>query len=242
MRIVPWQWSFRNHVQSVLSKSGCNSGACHGALAGKGGLKLSLRGYDTPRDWNVLTRQARGRRIEVADPGRSLLIAKPSGGIPHKGGVRFEVDSPSYKILADWIANGAPAPRDDDPRIQRLEIVPEEVVLSSNAKQPFLVRAHFSDGRVEDVTALAKFNASNDSVAKVDDAGVATVTGPGEGAVSAWYLSKLVIGRVAVPYPKQQDAKIFADAPRRNFIDEQILEKLASLSLPPSPPWTNAIS
>ena len=38
------QWSFRNHVLAVISKVGCNSGACHGALAGKGGFKLSLRG------------------------------------------------------------------------------------------------------------------------------------------------------------------------------------------------------
>ena len=38
--------SFRNQVQSVLAKAGCNSGACHGAAAGKNGFKLSLRGYD----------------------------------------------------------------------------------------------------------------------------------------------------------------------------------------------------
>ncbi|MDE0736235.1 MAG: S-layer protein, partial [Pirellulaceae bacterium] len=38
--------SFRNHVLPVFAKSGCNSGSCHGALAGKGGFKLSLRGYD----------------------------------------------------------------------------------------------------------------------------------------------------------------------------------------------------
>src|SRR5262249_8055584 len=43
-------WGFRNHVQAVLTRSGCNSGACHGALAGKGGLKLSLRGYDPTAD------------------------------------------------------------------------------------------------------------------------------------------------------------------------------------------------
>jgi hypothetical protein len=31
--------TFRNHVLPVLSKAGCNSGACHGALAGEGGLQ-----------------------------------------------------------------------------------------------------------------------------------------------------------------------------------------------------------
>ena len=70
------RWSFRNDVQSVFSKVGCNSGACHGALAGKGGFRLSLRGYDSETDYLSITRQARGRRIELADPGRSLILAK----------------------------------------------------------------------------------------------------------------------------------------------------------------------
>ena len=49
----PHSWSFRNHVQSVFSKIGCNTGACHGALAGKGGFKLSLRGYDPDADFRT---------------------------------------------------------------------------------------------------------------------------------------------------------------------------------------------
>ena len=41
----PFEWSFRNHVGAVLSKAGCNSGACHGAAAGKNGFKLTLFGH-----------------------------------------------------------------------------------------------------------------------------------------------------------------------------------------------------
>src|SRR5437868_956265 len=83
--------NFRNQVLPVLSKSGCNSGACHGALAGKGGFKLSLRAYDPISDYHAITKQARGRRVELADPGSSLLLTKPSGAVPHKGGLRFDV-------------------------------------------------------------------------------------------------------------------------------------------------------
>ncbi len=231
----PWEWSFRNHVQSVLTKTGCNSGACHGALAGKGGLKLSLRGYDTLRDWRTLTREAQGRRVDVVDPGRSLLLIKPTGAAPHKGGVRFEVDSPEYRVLAEWIAAGAQTPRDEDASIKRLEILPAQVLLSKDAKQQFLVRAHFSDGRVEDVTRWAKFTAANESVAGVDEQGKATVVGYGEGAISAWYLSRLVIAQVTVPYPNKIDSLVFEKSPRRNFIDELVLKKLQRLELPPSP-------
>src|SRR5688572_31039511 len=92
--------SFRNDVQPVLAKMGCNGGACHGALAGKGGFKLSLRGYDAMADYLAITRGARGRRIEPTDPGHSLVLAKPTMAIPHKGGLRFDVDSPSYEILS----------------------------------------------------------------------------------------------------------------------------------------------
>ena len=38
--------SFRNQVQPILARFGCSAGACHGAAAGQGGFKLSLRGYD----------------------------------------------------------------------------------------------------------------------------------------------------------------------------------------------------
>src|SRR5213593_4610545 len=81
--------TFRNHVQPVLAKFGCSSGACHGAAAGKNGFKLSLRGYDDEGDWKTLTRSAWGRRIGPADPSSSLLLRKPTAAVPHKGGVRF---------------------------------------------------------------------------------------------------------------------------------------------------------
>ena len=43
----PFEWSFRNHVESVLSKSGCNSGACHSAKAGQNGFPLQRHIEDT---------------------------------------------------------------------------------------------------------------------------------------------------------------------------------------------------
>src|SRR5262245_1501747 len=68
--------SFRNDVVPILTRAGCNSGACHGALAGKGGLKLSLRGYDPDADHFVLTRQALSRRVDRSEPEQSLMLLK----------------------------------------------------------------------------------------------------------------------------------------------------------------------
>ncbi len=165
------QWEFRRHVLPILSKAGCNSGACHGALAGKGGFKLSLRGYNPAADHFSITRQARGRRIELADPGRSLLLAKPSASIPHKGGLRLDTRSADYQVLATWIAAGAPAPTDFDPQLERIEVLPAQTSLTLGNEQPLIVRAHYSDGRIDDVTRWAKYSATNEAVAKVDDQG-----------------------------------------------------------------------
>lgn len=228
-------WSFRNHVQSVLTKAGCNSGACHGAAAGKNGFKLSLRGYDPVADFNTITRQARGRRVVPSDPGRSLLLTKPSGAVPHKGGLRFDVDSPEYRVISEWIAAGTPAPKESDPRINRLEILPKTTLQKVGATQQFLVRAHFTDGHSEDVTRWAKFTSTNLSVAKVDDRGKVSVVGHGEGAIVAWYLAQNTVATVTVPYPNTVPQSVFAKARRRNFIDRLVLAKLKRLNLPPSP-------
>src|SRR5436190_3393302 len=132
--------TFRNHVQPVLAKFGCSSGACHGAAAGQNGFKLSLRGYDDEGDYLALTRQALGRRIIPSDPGRSLLLLKPTAALPHKGGKRFEVGSREYRVLAEWISSGAPGPKPEDPRIERIELLPEHVVLRPATTQQFTVR------------------------------------------------------------------------------------------------------
>ena len=237
---TPESWSFQHDVQAVLTKRGCNSGACHGALAGKGGLKLSLRGYDTPRDWETLTRQARGRRVELADPGRSLLLTKPSGGLPHKGGLRFETNSLDYRILAEWIAAGAPAPQADDAALERIEVLPAQTLVQPGHEQQILVRAYYADGRVRDVTPWAKFTSTDETVASIDDQGRIRVTGHGEGAVTAWFASKIVIARVTSPYPNQVDPALFAQAPRNSFVDELVLQQLQRLHLPPSPPATDS--
>ncbi len=231
---------FRNDVQPVLAKMGCNQGACHGALAGKGGFKLSLRGYDAMADYFAITRAARGRRIEPTDPGRSLVLAKPTMAVPHKGGLRFEPDSPAYEILSEWIASGAAAPTEDDPRILALKVFPAEVRLRPGDTQRVVVRANYSDGEMRDVTRWAKFAATNEAVATVDDSGRISVAGHGGGAVTVWFSSKIANVRITSPYDAEVPESIFAEAARRNFVDELVLKQLQVLHLPPAAPADDA--
>lgn len=232
--------SFRNDVQSVLSRLGCNMGSCHGALAGKGGFRLSLRGYDSDADYDAIARQLRGRRIELADPGRSLLLTKPTGVLPHKGGLRLVAGSRDYRVLADWIAAGAPGPQPDDPRLTRISVSPEKIILAPGDTSAVTVQAHYDDGRVVDVTHWAKFTATDEAVAGVDEDGMVQIRGPGEGAVLVWFGSQVALSRMTVPYAHSIDDEVYAQAPRRNFIDELNLEQLKTLRLLPSPPADKA--
>lgn len=231
---VPVQWEFDAHIQSILSRQGCNSGACHGALAGKGGFRLSLRAYDSLADHFAMTRQDGGRRIETADPGRSLILAKPTTLLPHKGGLRLEEGSENYRILAEWIQAGAPGPQPEDAPLERVEVLPTDVRLAAGDTQQLIVQAHYADGRVEDVTRWAKFNSTNETVAYVDEKGQATIMGPGKGAVVAWFGSQLAITSLTVPYTEELPAQAYADFHPANFIDEILLEEWRALGLAPS--------
>src|SRR5437773_9047636 len=79
--------SFRNDVMAVLSKAGCNAGACHGNKSGKGGFKLSLRGQDPDLDYLALTSDLSGRRINPIEPDKSLILLKPTTQVAHEGGL-----------------------------------------------------------------------------------------------------------------------------------------------------------
>ncbi|MBI2431911.1 MAG: DUF1553 domain-containing protein [Candidatus Hydrogenedentes bacterium] len=236
----PFNWSFRNHVQPVLYKMGCNTGACHGAAAGKNGFKLSLRGFDHEADYKVLTREVNGRRVSLAEPEDSLILLKPTMAVSHEGGERFTKGSKPYQILRDWITAGAPPAHADDPVVERLEVFPPAVTLKKEGEQQLVVRAHYSNGTYEDVTPWVKYGTTDDAVAVVDDNGKVKVTGSGSTAITLWYASRVLSAEVSVPREKPVPPEIFAQAKRSNFVDDEVLKKLESLQIAPAGDATDA--
>ncbi|HEV3120891.1 MAG TPA: DUF1549 domain-containing protein, partial [Isosphaeraceae bacterium] len=228
-------WSFTNHVLAVMTKTGCNSGACHGAAAGKNGFRLTLRGYGPEIDYATLTRQALGRRIVKTAPAESLILLKPSGALEHGGGVKLEPGSLEYRVIAEWIAAGMPGPKSSDAKVTKLATFPPAARLKPGDRQQVLVQATYSDGRIADVTRWAKFGSTDESVAKVDDSGSIKVEGSGEAAITVWFASHVEAVTITSPFKGPADAKVFAAAPRNNPIDEKNLAKLQSLGIPPSP-------
>src|SRR5437588_6996118 len=74
---------FERHIVGLFGRAGCNSGSCHGSFQGKNGFRLSLFGYDPEKDYFSLTRELQGRRIDLVDPERSLLLLKATGQHAH---------------------------------------------------------------------------------------------------------------------------------------------------------------
>ncbi len=230
----PTAWSFRHHVEPVLTRAGCNSGACHGALAGKGGLKLSLRGYDPDSDHFVLTRQALARRIDGSEPENSLLLKKGAKLMPHGGGERLPEGSADYNVMLDWIRSGAPGPSSTDATLAGLEVFPKAALLKPKDTLRLVAIAKYSDGTTRDVTRWCKFSSSDDLVAGADEHGTVTVNGHGEAAITANFGTSLTTMTVTSPFANPVDETVFAKSPRNNLIDEHVLAKLKLLRLPPS--------
>lgn len=226
--------SFRNDVIPVLTRAGCNQGSCHGAAAGKNGFRLSLFGYDPAHDHRALTRELRGRRLELAEPEASLMLLKPTRKVPHKGGKRLEPGGSMYETLRAWIAAGAPDDPADAPRLQGIEIFPDEALLAGEgARLQVVVRGRYSDGTDRDVTDLALWSASNEAAAGVDAHGVVTAKGSGESYVMARYGSFAVVSQILV-IPNEAPFTWPEDAVARNYIDEAIHRKLRRMRIAPA--------
>src|SRR2546425_6858295 len=125
--------SFERDVMALLSRAGCNMGACHGNLNGKGGFKLSLRGQDSDADFATLTRDMLGRRLDRLRPADSLVLAKASMTLAHEGGQRFGKGSAEFHLLRRWIAQGARLDPPGTPRPLRIEVSPAEAILHDPA-------------------------------------------------------------------------------------------------------------
>lgn len=230
---IPEQPSFQHDVVPVLTRFGCNMGACHGKLAGQNGFRLTLRGYAPELDHRYIVREEGGRRINLAQPERSMLLLKPTGAMPHGGGKLIETGSPAYQVLLNWIKSGAPAPLADEPAVARLEIAPPAQTLSAGQSQSLTVTAHYTDGRTRDVTWLAKFESNDASVVSVTPEGRATAERHGETAVRVAFMDQVEIATLTIPYENAVDDAWYAE--RRNVIDEHVFNKLKSLRIEPSP-------
>lgn len=226
--------SFRNEIMAAISKAGCNMGVCHGNKNGKGGFKLSLRGEDSDWDFDVLTRELNGRRVNLVDPDKSLLLLKPTMQVPHEGGRRFKLDSMEYDLFRRWIVAGMPRDSMNSRTLGRLEVTPRDVVLADPVDSlQIRAVAEFSDGTRRDVTSLAVYDLSN-QLAEVTHDGLVQRRGMGETTVVVRFLNQQVPVSVAF-IPARADFAWTGPLPA-NSVDDHVFVKLKKLRINPAPP------
>ena len=224
--------SFRQDIVPALTRFGCNSGGCHGKLAGQNSFKLSLRGYAPEWDHEWITREIKSRRVDFAFPESSALVQKPAGIVPHQGGQRFEENSRVYQMLVDWIKARAPGPDAKESDCSSLEILPGDKTLKPGETQQLLVRAHYPDGRTRDATWLSQFYSNDETIVKVSPEGLVKGLRPGETSVRVHFQGQVAVILFTLPFETEVSPGLFAK--QNNFVDKPVFAKLQSLRIPPS--------
>jgi hypothetical protein len=226
---------FENDLQPIFTRFGCTSGPCHGKARGQGGFQLSLLGFDHDFDYNAITKDVRGRRIFAAAPMRSLLLRKPTGQVPHGGGIRLKADSPEYQAILKWINEGMPRRVDTAPRLVGVAVDPELVTLQNGATVPLKAVASYEDGTTRDVTRLAAFQSNESPIADVDEHGLVTAgTITGDAAVMTRFMGQIAVCDVTIPRQEEVPQEVYSELPRNNFIDDLVWQKLQRLNITPS--------
>ncbi len=233
--------TFERDVVPLLTRHGCNAGACHGKARGQNGFALSLLSYDADFDYHAIVNEARGRRVVAAAPDSSLLLRKASAQVPHGGGKRLDLASPAYDTVRRWVAAGTPRTPKDAPFVRSITVEPAERLLAAGGEQQLRVTAHDSDGRTRDVTHLATFQSNESAVAAVNADGLVRAGPvPGEAAVMTRFMEKFAVCNVTIPLAGDVPAVVYDKLPRRNFIDGLVWAKLRRLGLTPSEPSGDA--
>lgn len=228
--------SFVNDVIPVMTKMGCNRGACHGAAKGKGGFKLSLRGAEPDQDYRSIQRDFVQRRIDRLRPKNSLLLLKPTMAVSHLGGHALQRNSEAYAILHAWIRQGMPGLSEADPTLESLQIIQpaSSLTLEPDAHAQLLVQAQYSDGNVRDVTRWSHYETNDATVAEAHLDGRISAIGSGKAAISVNYQGKFNAVEVVVPFAESVDEAIYASLPHANYIDEILIREWQRLRLTPS--------
>ena len=228
--------SFAHEVQPLLTRMGCNMGACHGAQLGQGSFKLSLRAFDDIADHREIVRGANGRRVDFNLPENSLFLRKATSETSHAGGKRLDRGDPAYKVIVDWLAQGAPAPKASDPQLDSLVVSPAEMILKPGESRALSISAKLGGESIEVLDRVC-IDSLNTEVASVDRQGLVLAKGRGETLVIVRFEALVQVCRVIVPHEPPKPVAEFKPA---GGIDRLWQSRWSKLGLVPTSPATEA--
>jgi hypothetical protein len=170
-------------------------------------------------------------RIDLKQPEKSLVLLKPTVSVPHEGGLRFEVGSPDYETILNWVRSGASygdEAEKEGVRVERVEVSPRQVVLQGGGRQQLIVTAYFSNGRRDDITEQVRYIPSDPGIADVNEAGLIEAKKEGETNILIRTPGRTlsadvgVVDKPVTNYPKMN---------ARNYIDEHVFAKLRKFQI-----------
>ncbi len=221
---------FDSQIVPLLTHAGCNAGACHGAAAGRGGFHLSLFGSDPKSDYESIVLFAEGRRVNIVNVAKSLVVAKPLGLLDHGGGEVLEEGTPSVLVLRRWLQQGAK--RGSQRQLKELRVEPfESIATTPNQPKPLRAMATFSDGEEADVTEWTVFRSDDPaSVEILHGPTRALCLRPGKHLIMARFWNRVVPVALLLPYDSNQE-KSQRVSPSASFVDVEIDSQLSKLNL-----------
>jgi hypothetical protein len=239
------EWEFEKDIMPLLTKHGCNSGACHGAAAGRGQLHLSLFGSDPDADYEAIVFAFQGRRIQWSDPESSLVLAKPSGRLAHGGGEVFDPESSTARLLTQWIQQGAT--RGSRVHLSSFRVDWEQQVGTDQAEHRFRMKAwaRFQTDEQAVVHSNEEVDVSDRVHWTIDptlpmqwdaETRTAVLDAPGRYLLVARFMERVAPVVLVRPWSLPE----LANDTTGNWIDDQIDRQLASMRLAPAPPMTES--
>ncbi|MFP6761997.1 MAG: DUF1549 domain-containing protein, partial [Planctomycetaceae bacterium] len=223
--------SFTEMVTPVLTKAGCNQGACHASQYGKGTFKLSLLGFAPEQDHAQFVRHWRQRRVSFIAPEKSLILRKALLEVSHGGGRRIQRGAFEHTVLLDWLRQNAPGVKPDEAHVTGLTVAPAEGVYGPGASQQLRVVALFDDGMTRDVTHLARYDSLSEGVAAVSRQGLVTAVQPGQTSIMIRYQGQARVSLVLYPRQSPVDLSGFA---RTSLIDREVSSHWRRLGMQPA--------
>jgi len=228
----PPRVSFRREALPALVAAGCSQGGCHGAVAGRGGFKLSLRGSDPDADFFAIARASFSRRVDRLTPTNSLLVRKGAGLVEHEAEPGLLPGQPTTEVLLAWIGQGALDDPAGTPRLDRIDVLGAPAGLLHGKELQLAVRATDADGRQADVTRLTTYQSSDPETAEIDRRGRVRFHKTGEVAVLCRHLDRLATVRLT--HVEHRPDFVWAAPPPVNDVDRIVFAKLRKLQLPPA--------
>lgn len=227
------QPSFVNDIVPIFTRADCANSNCHGSVRGQKGFKLSLFGSDPELDYDAITKNSDGKRIDKGNPANSLVLRKPVFQEPHGGGQRFKVGSPDYNAMLEWLRKGAPFDAPGQARLRSLRVYPPQWRMTGLGSQVQLIATgEYNDGSVRDLTRVVRFSSNIAAIASVKTDGTVTAEGMGETAIMARTLGRAAA--VPVLIVKERPLKNYPEIAESNYIDKHVFAKLRSVNVIPS--------